>query len=271
MDALISFMRANAGGFVTGPIIATAQLAVVYLWIDRYIEKLQQRSEAKKWQQARNELDATLMSLSYQLVQPLNYYTLQDDRSVFFRQNYQKCLKNIIEKSISLDSMLSIYSIGLEPRSFTRINQVADRLRASALDARTATDNWLLIEDTLPAETDLDAKHIRGLRRAIKAIEFGVPTDPDQRAERYFAHYTLQVLHQIVWIARQLLEVSQYHCEPDQLDTTSFYRRKREFGPEEETAHGDLKRTEAGINRLVSLIETIELKGLRLAIAPELD
>jgi len=271
MDALITFTRANAGGFVTSAIIAIAQLAIVYLWIERYIEKLQQRSEAKKWQLARNELDATLMSLSYQLVQPLNYYTLQDDRSVFFRENYQMCLNNIVEKSISLDSMLAIYSIGLESTSFTRINQVADRLRAAALDASTANNNWLLIEDTLTTETDLDAKHIRGLRRAIKAIEFGVPNDPQLRAEKYFAHYTLQVLHQIVWIAKQLKDVSTIHCNPEQLDTTSFYRRKREFGADEETAPGDLKRSEAGINRLLSMIETIELKGVRLAAAPELD
>lgn len=271
MDALISFTRANAGGLVSGAVIATAQLAIVYLWIERHIEKLQLRSEARKWQQARNELDATLMSLSYHLIQPVCYYTLQDERGVFFRENYQACLDNISEKSINLDSMLAIYSIGLEPKSFTRINQVADRLRSAALDARTAKANWLLINETLPSESDPDAKNIRGLRRAMKAVEFGVPSDPRLRAEKYFAHYTLQVMHQIVWIAEQLLKVSRYHCEPEKLDTTSFYRRRREFGPAEETASGDLIRTQAGIEQLKSLIETIELKGVRLATAPELD
>ena len=146
LDSVIAFLRINAGGFVTGSVIAVLQLFVVYLWADRRVERIQLKSEARKWKEARLELDATLLSLAHTLVRPLAYYTLSDTRGVYFRENYSACLRHIVDKSAMLDAMLAIYSVGLEPSSFTKITQLADQLRSAAGNANTALNNLAEIE-----------------------------------------------------------------------------------------------------------------------------
>lgn len=271
MESVAELIKINAGGFVTGVIVAILQLVLVYVWIEKRVEKIQLKSEARKWRDARKELDASLLSLAHTLVRPLDYYSIEDEDGIYFRENFSMCMQHVIDKNQTLDSMLAIYSVGLAPESFTNINQIADRLRSAAGDASSAVKNWEKIADTLPHVSASTGKIIQGIRRASKSIEFEVPKDPTERHEKLFAYYTLQTFHQISWVAEQLIEVSQAQYSMEQLDNTSRYIRLRELSREEQTVQRDMARATESIRRLRALVSIIEQKGIKLSVTSEVD
>jgi hypothetical protein len=271
LDNLIAIMQANIGGFVSGAIVAVLQLVIVYLWIDRRVERVQLKSEARKWKDARQELDATLLSLAHTLVRPLAYYTLSDARGVYVRENYSACLKHVVAKSATLDAMLAIYSVGLAPSSFTKITQLADRLRSVASNAETALNNLRDIEAEFPKFGQEAAAHVENIRRATSSIEFEVPKDPRARKEKLFAYYVLQVINEISWISEQMSDLALDKHEIEELDQTSRYTRLKELSKGEQTAAQDHVRIAQSIVTLRSLVELIESKGVILATAAEVD
>lgn len=271
MDNLPDIIQANFGNFLTGAIVAILQLIIVYLWIERRVERIQLRSEAKKWKDARKELDATLVSLAHTLVRPIAYYTLSNARGVYFRENYAACLTHIIDKNAALDAMLAIYSVGLEPASLTKITQLADRLRSTAGNAGTALRNLREIEESFPPQAADEAVMITGLRRATASIEFEVPKEKKERHEKLFAYYVLQLVSDIALISERMSALALSKYEVAELDQTSRYERLKEMSKGEQTAELDQARTAESISRLNALIEVMERQGIRLAFAPEVD
>lgn len=182
MADLLGFMSNNAGGFVTGTIVAVLQLAVVSLWIDRRVEKIQLKSEARRWKEARLELDASLLILASSLVRLLAYYLRDFRQGVYFRDNFSSCLHYVVEKSASLDATLAIYSIGLEPTSFTRITQSADHFRSVANYAAIALRNLDRIETewvrqtkgAVPRIVALCAAQTDQQRRNVRHVQYRI-------------------------------------------------------------------------------------------------
>lgn len=271
LDSIIAFLRINAGGFVTGSVIAALQLFVVYLWADRRVERIQLKSEARKWKEARLELDATLLSLAHTLVRPLAYYTLSDTRGVYFRENYSACLRHVVDKSAMLDAMLAIYSVGLEPSSFTKITQLADQLRSAAGNANTALKNLAEIEAGFPDHLNGTGQRVEGIKRASLSIEFEIPKDKRERHEKLFVYYVLQVISEVSSISTQMSELALANHDALELNRTTRYARLAKLSRGEQTAEQDLTRINESIEELQLLAKTIESTGAVLASAAEVD
>lgn len=271
LDSVVAFLRINAGGFVTGGVIAALQLFVVYLWADRRVERIQLKSEARKWKEARLELDATLLSLAHTLVRPLAYYTLSDTRGVYFRENYSACLRHIVDKSAMLDAMLAIYSVGLEPSSFTKITQLADRLRSASGNANTALKNLSEIEAGFPDHSKGTGRRVNGIKRASLSIEFEVPKDKQERHEKLFVYYVLQVISEVSSISVKMSELALEKHDAPELNRTTRYARLTELSRGEQTAELDLTRINESVKDLNLLAESIETTGAVLTSAAEVD
>ena len=270
-DNLLTFIQFNLGGFITGAIVAVLQLVIVYLWIERRVERIQLKTEARKWKEARQELDATLLSLAHTLVRPLAYYTLNGERGVYFRENYSACLEHVIAKSAALDAMLAIYSVGLAPSPFTKITQLADRLRSVSGNAAAALIHFHEIAADFPEMGQAGASHIEALQRAYTFIEFEVPKDQQERNEKLFAYYVLQVINEISLIAEQMSDLALDTHTIEELSASTRYARLKELSKGEQTAPHDLKRTGESIVHLRALVETIERRGVILATTAEVD
>ena len=266
-----TFVTQNLGGLITGSIVAILQLVIVYLWIEKRVEKIQLKSEGRKWKDARKELDATLLALGQSLAHPLAYYTVHGTNGVHFRENYHACLEHVTDKSQSLDSILAIYSIGLAPESFSKITQLADRLRSTASNAKVATLNWARKADSLPPIDSSDVTILRGLKCATKSIEFKVPKDPTERAQKLFGYYVLQVLNGVSDISVELAEVAQIQFSLKEINATSRYNRLMDMSDKEQTAYSDHSNIQKNVSKLKALIRSIETDGLHLATIQEVD
>lgn len=271
MDNILNIVQANLGGFVTGGVVAVLQLVAVYLWIDRRIESIQLKSEARKWKDARLELDATLHSLAHTIVRPIAYYTLSDERGVYLRDNYSACLQHVADKNATLDAMLAIYSVGLEPSSFSKITQLADRLRSTAGNAKMALLNLSKIENELPRIGHGKPTQVVGIKRATTSIEFEWPKNQRERWEKLFTHYLLQVISDVSFISQQMSELALAKYTIADLNDTSRYRRLTDMSKGEKTAESDQIRITESISQLKLFVDVIEITGVHLALTSEVD
>lgn len=271
MANLLEFVSNNAGGFVTGTIVAVLQLGVVYLWIDRRVERIQLKSEARKWKEARLELDASLLMLASSLVRPLAYYLRDSGQGVYFRDNFSSCLHHIVEKSASLDATLAIYSIGLEPASFTRITQTADHFRSVANYAAIALRNLDRIETDWGRQGDSAAPRIDGLQRSNGSIEFELPGDPEARAQKLFGYYLLLLVDGITEVAMDLSAIALRQNDADALDRGSRFARLKRISKGEMSATFNIESLKRDTATLRAIVMQIETSGVLLTLSPEVE
>ncbi len=271
MADLLGFMSNNAGGFVTGTIVAVLQLAVVYLWIDRRVEKIQLKSEARRWKEARLELDASLLILASSLVRPLAYYLRDSRQGVYFRDNFSSCMHYVVEKSASLDATLAIYSIGLEPTSFTRITQNADRFRSVANYAAIALRNLDRIETEWVRQTKGAVPRIVGLQRSNGSIEFELPANPEARAQKLFAYYLLLLVDGITEVATDLSAIALCQNDAEALDRGSRFVRLKRISKGEMSAMFNIESLKRDTATLRAIVLQIETSGVLLALSPEVE
>lgn len=271
MDSIFSFVSANFAGFITGIIVALLQLGIIYLWIDRHILNIQNNTEALKWKMARTELRAILLSLAYTTAKPLAYYILYDEDGVYFRDRYSSCLQHIIDKSRAFDAMLAIYSVGLEPKSFTQIAQLADSLRIAANNAMVVLNKLNDIEAIIVPAGQRKARRVLDLKRATTSIGFKLPSTFPDREEKLFGHYLLQVIDQVAMLSEQMSALALHHYDVRHLDRTAHYKRLYELSQGEQTASTDRKQIEQSIKHLKAIMNVAENQGLRLEYVLELD
>ena len=115
------------------------------------------------------------------------------------------------------------------------------------------------------------ASHIEALQRAYTFIEFEVPKDQQERNEKLFAYYVLQVINEISLIAEQMSDLALDTHTIEELSASTRYARLKELSKGEQTAPHDLKRTGESIVHLRALVETIERRGVILATTAEVD
>ncbi|MEL6960641.1 MAG: hypothetical protein AAGL89_17015 [Pseudomonadota bacterium] len=270
MANFATFLSENTGGFITGGVVAVLQLVMVYLLLDRSVKSAQTRAEAKKWENARLELDATLLLLSSSLTTPLAHYTVVCEQRVGFRTNCEKALQHVVDKSRSFDATLAIYSVGLEASSFTPTTQLADRLRATALDAAMALANFQLIHDAFQPVGWDNPVTVTDIKLKSKSINVSIPTDPRLRAQKVFGIAVLRVLDGVSEIASDLSELAQRERSPADLNRSAVFERLYKETEGETTAFKELARLRADLKKVREVVLLGDANGITLTHAPEI-
>lgn len=218
-------------GLISGGLVALVQLGIAYLFLDRWVGKIQRETERSKWAGSRRELCANLLFLSHAASWPLSRYVIVRNNYAYPREGISQTLHYIMDLSRRLDALLAIYSNALPPEWFARVTQLADDLRSSGASALYASDNWEKIEtqlESVPSGVDETPLAEIWLVREIAEIEangrIAISNNPLRRRSVYFAWYTYRAYRSAIEAAKMMQAVAAENYELAELDETQVIK-----------------------------------------------
>lgn len=264
---------------ISGGIVAAAQLLIVYLWIERYVEKIQLKAEQKKWEASRRELCASLLFFAHVICRPSAHYSKLEESKLHPRKNIVMMFDHIQDKSRDFNALLAAYAGSIPPEWHSEIVAANFDLQTAANNARVASKNWAQFETMIDKGEPLTAMDFDGktIQSMVDSTQYKIPsTFPDRQVAifTYSHYYTLLSITHATDRLISIIDMILSNKSISELNHTAIFSRLHEISKEHNlplTAEYFRSQVRNGLQKIKDHVQAMRMVGFSLQPSPEFD
>lgn len=266
--------------WVVSGIVAVVQIAIASFLVDRYVKRIQLKSEQMKWQAARLELGASLIYFAYSICGPTVHYTKKVEGKIRPRRNIGVSFSHIDTKCKDFNAMLAIYANSIPVEWYAKIVSASFEFQAAANNARIAVRNWEKIEKYLGEDNDIEIQidfNENDVRKISGTDSYPVPRNYPEREIICFIYDYYHSIANISESARRFLSIAEMVIEEMlivELDKTEIFKKLNDISKERSvpfTASYFREKALVWIEELEDYKSAMLNSGISLKVCPEFD